>query len=133
VRARALPDGGRARAAHRQHRRSGPRALQTGTARHAVSLDQPRREADDPGSRGRDVAVDDAGFAAAENTVLLDDLLRSLEPRQRVILNLRFREDLTQAQIGEIVGISQMQVSRILRATLARLRADVSPTTDHAG
>ena len=46
----------------------------------------------------------------------------SLSERDRMVLHLRFVEDLTQTQIAEQIGVSQMHVSRILRATLERLR-----------
>jgi RNA polymerase sigma-B factor len=46
-----------------------------------------------------------------------------LPPREREVLRLRFHRDLTQAEIGERIGVSQMQVSRIIRQSLARLRA----------
>jgi RNA polymerase sigma-B factor len=49
--------------------------------------------------------------------------MRSITPREREVLHLRFAEDLTQAEIGERIGVSQMQVSRIIRQSVARLRA----------
>ncbi len=49
--------------------------------------------------------------------------MRVITPREREVLRLRFAEDLTQAEIGERVGVSQMQVSRIIRQSVARLRA----------
>jgi RNA polymerase sigma-B factor len=52
-----------------------------------------------------------------------DRLLAGLSERQRTVLRLRFREDLTQAQIAERVGLSQMQVSRILRDAVEELRS----------
>ena len=48
--------------------------------------------------------------------------MRSLTPREREVVRLRFEEDLTQAEIGELIGVSQMQVSRVLRQAIARLR-----------
>ena len=57
-----------------------------------------------------------------------DALRRSvarLDQRQRLVLHLRFVEELTQGEIGERIGVSQMQVSRILRGILGRLRADL--------
>jgi RNA polymerase sigma-B factor len=48
--------------------------------------------------------------------------MRSLTQREREVIRLRFEADLTQAQIGEIIGVSQMQVSRVLRQAIARLR-----------
>ncbi len=48
--------------------------------------------------------------------------MQSVSPRARAMLRMRFEEDMTQAEIGAVVGISQMQVSRILRQTVAKLR-----------
>ena len=60
-------------------------------------------------------------------TVAVRDALRraidGLTDRERLVLELRFVEERTQSQIGEQIGVSQMQVSRILRSVLARLRA----------
>lgn len=95
-------------------------AMQAATGRHAVSLDQPR-QADDLGRHEIAIAIDEAGFGAAEAAMQLDDLMLSLTPHERTILNLRFREDLTQSQIGEIVGVSQMHVSRTIRTALVKL------------
>ena len=49
--------------------------------------------------------------------------LEALPARERLILRLRFEEDLTQAEIAEHVGVSQMHVSRLLRRSLDRLSA----------
>ena len=64
-----------------------------------------------------------AGFALAEDRATLEHVMRVITPREREVLRLRFAEDLTQAEIGERVGVSQMQVSRIIRQSVARLRA----------
>jgi RNA polymerase sigma-B factor len=56
--------------------------------------------------------------------MLLEGLLRFLTLRQRQVVRLRFGEELTQQQIGERIGLSQMQVSRVLREAVQRL-ADV--------
>jgi len=61
------------------------------------------------------------GFGRAEQRMLLEGLLRFLTLRQRQVVRLRFGEELTQQQIGERVGLSQMQVSRILREAVQRL------------
>lgn len=53
-----------------------------------------------------------------------------LTTREREILRMRFEQDLTQAQIGGAVGVSQMQVSRILRHTLARLHTHANAAID---
>ena len=48
--------------------------------------------------------------------------MQVLSEREREVLRLRFAEDLTQAEIGERVGVSQMHISRIIRHALGRLR-----------
>jgi RNA polymerase sigma factor (sigma-70 family) len=56
------------------------------------------------------------------STADLETLQRSLSQRERTIVRLRFEHDLTQQEIGELVGLSHMQISRILRSAIARLR-----------
>ena len=68
-------------------------------------------------------ATEEHGFALAEDRATIEHLMRSITPREREVLRLRFAEDLTQAEIGERIGVSQMQVSRIIRQSVARLRA----------
>ena len=95
--------------------------LQVAEAYGTVSLDAPLagEEGRDPHRRDRRRGqrlglVDDQAtiFAAAKH----------LPQREREILFLRFGEDLTQSEIAERVGVSQMQVSRLLRRSLQRLR-----------
>ena len=100
-------------------------AMQASDSYRATSLQTPRTGADDqPGDTLADsVGTIDDGFDRAEQRALLDALLRSLSSREREVVRLRFEEDLTQAAIGERIGVSQMQVSRVLRQALSRLRA----------
>ena len=98
-------------------------ALQAGNAYRSVSFETPRGGGDDEAATLADaVGVDEPGFDRAEQRATLATLLAAISPREREVLRLRFEEDLTQAQIGEIVGVSQMQVSRIIRQAIARLR-----------
>jgi RNA polymerase sigma-B factor len=76
----------------------------------------------------RRLAITDAGFERAEDRRFVSDLTRHLPPRDREIVRLRFEEDLTQAEIGARVGLSQMHVSRILRDALATMRAAAAVT-----
>ena len=64
----------------------------------------------------------DRGLERIENRESLRPLLAALPERERTVLMLRFVESMTQTQIAERVGISQMHVSRILAKSLARLR-----------
>lgn len=68
------------------------------------------------------VGLDDKHLDQVEYNVILEQRLRALSDRDREILHLSFVEDLTQSEIGRRVGVSQMQVSRILRDSLQRLR-----------
>jgi RNA polymerase sigma-B factor len=96
-------------------------ALQAGGAYRATSLETPR--GDEEGDTLADsMGTDESGFALAEHRATLDRLLSAVGPREREVLRLRFTEDLTQAEIGERIGVSQMQVSRLIRQALARLR-----------
>jgi RNA polymerase sigma-B factor len=71
---------------------------------------------------------EDEGFLTAERRVLLDDGMRTLAGREREIVRLRFFEGLTQREIADRVGISQMHVSRLLRRSLDELRAQMTVT-----
>jgi RNA polymerase sigma-B factor len=98
-------------------------ALQAGAAHTAVSLDRPRGDEGEPGDTVADGIGDhDPGFALAEAGATLEGLMRQLPAREREVLRLRFEDDLTQSEIGERVGISQMHVSRLIRQSLAELR-----------
>ena len=100
-------------------------AMQASSAYRATSLDTPRAGGDDePGATlGDTVGVIEEGYGRAEQRALLDELMRCLTAREREVVSLRFGQDLTQAAIGERVGVSQMQVSRVLRQALTKLRA----------
>jgi len=86
-----------------------------------TSLDAARSTADQL-ELARTLGSLDPGYAAAEARVALAGVLGELGPRERLILRLRFFEDRTQAEIGEAIGVTQMQVSRLLSGILARLR-----------
>ena len=60
--------------------------------------------------------------AGVERGVLITALLRPARARERVIIRLRFFEEMTQSEIAARVGLSQMQVSRLIRHSLDRLR-----------
>jgi RNA polymerase sigma-B factor len=102
-------------------------ALEASGAYRATSLEAPRGAEDDSGETlGDTLGTDEHGFALAEDRATIARLMRSLSPREREVLRLRFEEDLTQGEIGERIGVSQMQVSRIIRQSLGRLRSFAS-------
>jgi RNA polymerase sigma-B factor len=68
------------------------------------------------------LGVDDRGLTAVEERHRLDGMLAALPPRERRIVLLRFVDDLTQQQIADRTGVSQMQISRLLARALRTLR-----------
>ena len=98
-------------------------AMDVTTANNPVALDAPFG-----GEDGSDVTLaetvgdSDAGYELVELGEAVAPAVRSLPPRERCILHLRFVEDLTQVEIAERIGISQMHVSRLLRRALDSLQ-----------
>ena len=92
------------------------------SAYHAGSLEESRSGRADDDPLLSVLGCDEDGYDRVEQRVLLDGMLRCLTRRERDIVRLRFVDDLTQTKIAEEVGLSQMQVSRVLRRSLDRLR-----------
>jgi RNA polymerase sigma-B factor len=94
-------------------------AVELGEAQPPLSFDGPTGDTDglmfDPGS-------EDLAFGAVERRAVLDTLLARLSDRERLVLHLRFVDELTQAEIAKQLGVSQMNVSRLLARILATLR-----------
>jgi RNA polymerase sigma-B factor len=98
-------------------------AMQARSARGALSLHAPQGEPGETMTLQDTLGAEDPDIERAEQRAQLDRLMSEISPRAREMLRMRFEEDMTQAEIGAAIGISQMQVSRILRQTIARLRA----------
>ena len=92
-------------------------------ALRADSLDSPLRSSeDDAGASLLDtLGTRDVAFQRAFDRVALDALLTTLDERDRLIVQLYYREELTQAEIGERLGLSQMHISRLLRQATSQL------------
>ena len=101
-------------------------ALAAGHAHRAVSLEAPHGGDED--ALVDVLGTEDPGYEAADDRATLHHLLEELSARERQVLRLRFEEDMTQVEIGAILGVSQMQISRILRGAVAKLRGAASPT-----
>jgi RNA polymerase sigma-B factor len=92
------------------------------SALHASSLDMTAHDGDSDDIRVVDtLGVLDDGYRSALDRSALDSLLGSLEDRDRSIIELYFREELTQAEIGDRMGYSQMHISRLLRRAVGEL------------
>jgi RNA polymerase sigma-B factor len=98
-------------------------ALETAAAHHSASLDAPRDEGEDDSGTLVDVfGQEDPHYERVDDTVTISAAAEQLSARERRVLKLRFINDMTQTQIASQIGVSQMQVSRILRRALANLR-----------
>jgi RNA polymerase sigma-B factor len=98
-------------------------ALQASGAYRATSLETPCGTEDGAGDTLGDTVVStERGFGLVEDRATLAQLLRAVTPREHEVLRLRFEENLTQRQIGQRIGVSQMQTSRIIHRSIARLR-----------
>jgi RNA polymerase sigma-B factor len=97
------------------------------TAFSAASLDEPVSHDEDgaPQIRLDTLGATDDSFALAEHRMTVAPEVRELSGEERRVLHMRFVEDRTQSDIAARVGVSQMQVSRILRRTLERLRRNI--------
>jgi RNA polymerase sigma-B factor len=96
-------------------------------ALRSVSLDQPRgTEADGAETLMDTLDSGDSEIPRAFDRVAVDALLARLEPREQLIVRLYYHEDMTQAEIGDRLGYSQMHVSRLLRQAVSQLAAAAS-------
>ncbi|MGN6167081.1 MAG: sigma-70 family RNA polymerase sigma factor, partial [Solirubrobacteraceae bacterium] len=97
--------------------------LEAGTAHHAISLEVPHDELDgEPRSLSDVLGEDDPRFGQIDVSLTLASAARALSERERRVLEMRFSGELTQSEIAKRIGVSQMQVFRILHRALARLR-----------
>jgi RNA polymerase sigma-B factor len=95
-------------------------AMDVGQAYRSDSLDLTGSEFD--ASIQDQVGDADPGYDAVEGRAVLDHLLRTLSERERRILALRFYDEMTQAEIGREIGVTQMHVSRVITRSLVSLR-----------
>jgi RNA polymerase sigma-B factor len=101
--------------------------IQSVSARRTRSLDEPTGEdvtlADSLGSV-------DPEIERAEERALIDGAFQVLSDRDQEVLRLRFQDDLSQTEIAQRIGVSQMQVSRLIKQSLARVRLQIERSPD---
>jgi len=95
-------------------------ALQSATAHRPEPLEPRARDGEE--LHPVMAASEDDGYEHVEDAAAVDSLLDRLPERDRFVVELRFRHDLLQREIADVVGLSQMQVSRILAHSLATLQ-----------
>jgi RNA polymerase sigma-B factor len=98
-------------------------AVEAGGAYEAESFDQtPSSEDDDGRSLHAVLGTEEHGYSLVEYGASVSGVMADLSRHEREAIRLRFIEDLTQSEIASRIGVSQMQVSRLLSRSLARLR-----------
>ena len=100
-------------------------ALMAGRAYDATSLQTRLGHESEDIELGDTLGGDDVEYDRSELVLTLRQARHVLSERDRLVLHMRFVEDMTQSEIAEQVGVSQMHVSRILRATVDRLRKQI--------
>ncbi len=97
-------------------------ALEAGANRHPISLDLgPSTGDEEAGSPAEWLGEEDPAFDTAESRIVLRSAMSDLSPEERKVIRLRFRDEMTQSEIAERIGHSQMHVSRMLRRILNRI------------
>ena len=96
----------------------------------AGSIDTPSGddESDSAPKYADTMGDDDPALELFEDLHTLGPLLQQLDKRERTIIEMRFGQELTQAEIGRVLNLSQMHISRLLNRTLAKLRTGLLPT-----
>jgi RNA polymerase sigma-B factor len=101
-------------------------ALEAAVAYEPVSLDTSPGAGDEDDTWGQSIGTEDPGYELVETSATLAPAMQELPDRERLILHMRFVEDMTQSQIAEQIGISQMHVSRLIRKALETMRAQTA-------
>lgn len=97
-------------------------ALAAKQTRYPVSFEAPASDDAPDITPAERIGSPDEAFEVVEDRTMLVDAAAELSDRDRDVLEMRFRDEMTQAEIAERIGHSQMHVSRILRRTLDRMR-----------
>ena len=96
--------------------------LEAAAAHHSSSLDAPHDDGDGESGTVLDTfGQNDADLQLVEDVTTVAAAMQTLSDRERRVLQVRFFDDRTQGEIADQIGVSQMQISRILRGAIARL------------
>jgi RNA polymerase sigma-B factor len=99
-------------------------AIEANAAFETTSLDTPLRSGgEDSQTLAESLGASDERFELVEERVSIGPAIKQLPEREQMILQLRFGDNLTQSEIAEKVGVSQMHVSRLIRRALERVRS----------
>ena len=103
-------------------------AMESSSAYSSVPLEgSTNPEADDAPSIIDRYATEDSALSFTDDRLVIEDVLKNFSPREREVIELRFLQGMTQIEIAERLGISQVQVSRLLRRTLKKIQDKIDP------
>ena len=103
-------------------------AMEASSAYSSVPLEgSSNPEADDAPSVIDRYATEDSALTFTDDRLVIEEALKSFSPREREVIELRFLQGMTQIEIAERLGISQVQVSRLLRRTLKKIQDKIDP------
>ena len=103
-------------------------AMESSSAYSSVPLEGGGSSDDDDAPSVIDhYATEDEDLAASDDRIVLEDAIRDFSPREKDVIRMRFFEGMTQVEIAQRLGISQVQVSRLLRRTLRRVQDKIDP------
>jgi RNA polymerase sigma-B factor len=102
-------------------------AMRGGRAHTTLSLDRPTGDGQAPADAVGEI---ESGYRTAEDRLVVRAACRGLDARDRKIVGMRFVGDRLQREIAEEIGVSQMQVSRLLRRAVCRMRAEIDRPGD---
>lgn len=103
-------------------------AMESSSAYSSVSLEAPSGADDDDTPSVIDrYATEDSDLAFTDDRIIIEEALASFSPRERDVIEMRFLKGMTQIEIAERLGISQVQVSRLLRRTLKKIQDKIDP------
>ena len=103
-------------------------AMESSSAYSSVPLEGTgSQEGDDTPSVLDRYASEDSALAFTDDRLVIEEALKGFSPREREVIELRFLKGMTQIEIAEKLGISQVQVSRLLRRTLKKIQDKIDP------
>lgn len=103
-------------------------AMESSSAYSSVSLEAPSGMEDDDAPSVIDrYATEDEELAFTDDRIIIEEALASFSPHEREVIEMRFLQGMTQIEIAEKLGISQVQVSRLLRRTLKKIQEKIDP------
>lgn len=103
-------------------------AMESSSAYSSVSLEAPSGADDDDTPSVIDrYATEDSDLAFTDDRIIIEEAFASFSPRERDVIEMRFLKGMTQIEIAEKLGISQVQVSRLLRRTLKKIQDKIDP------